>query len=173
MNKIGIEITSLIAIIAAAGLAVGLALQGSLANFAVGILLIIFKPFKVGDFIEAGGTIGTVKEIKIFNTVLNYPDNRRVVVPNAKITGDNISSFSAIEKRRIDFVFGISYSDDMKKAKEALEKVLASDLRVLKEPQPVIAVSELGDSSVNLVCRPWIKPQDYLAVYFDTLKRAN
>ncbi|MBN1913213.1 MAG: mechanosensitive ion channel [Candidatus Omnitrophica bacterium] len=173
LNKIGVETTSFIAIIGAAGLAIGLALQGSLANFAAGVLLIIFKPFKVGDFIEAGGTIGTVEEIQIFNTVLNHPDNRRITVPNAKVTGDNISNFSAIGKRRIDLVFGISYNDDIKKAKEALEKVVADDPRVLKEPKPVIAVSELGNSSVNLVCRPWVKPGDYWAVYFDTLENGK
>ena len=173
LNKLGVETMSLIAIIGAAGLAVGLALQGSLANFAAGIMLIIFKPFKVGDFIEAGGTLGTVEEVQIFNTVLNHPDNRRVIVPNSKITGDNISNFSAINKRRIDLVFGISYSDDIKKAKEALEKVVSSDPRVLKDPKPVIAVSELGDSSVNLVCRPWVEPADYWAVTFDTLEKGK
>ena len=173
LSKVGIETTSLIAMIGAAGLAVGLALQGSLANFAAGILLIIFKPFKVGDFVEAGGTVGTVKEIQIFCTVLDHFDNRRIVVPNAKITGDNITNFSAIEKRRIDLVFGISYSDNIKVAKEALERVVNSDPRVLKAPKPVIAVSELGDSSVNLVCRPFVKPTDYWAVYFDTLEKGK
>jgi len=173
LSKVGIETTSLIAMIGAAGLAVGLALQGSLANFAAGILLIIFKPFKVGDFVEAGGTVGTVKEIQIFCTVLDHFDNRRIVVPNAKITGDNITNFSAIEKRRIDLVFGISYSDNIKVAKEALERVVNSDPRVLKDPKPVIAVSELGDSSVNLVCRPFVKPTDYWAVYFDTLEKGK
>jgi small conductance mechanosensitive channel len=173
LNKLGVQTTSLIAMIGAAGLAVGLALQGSLANFAAGIMLIIFKPFKVGDFVEAGGTMGTVVEIQIFNTILDHFDNRRIVIPNAKITGDNITNFSAIQKRRVDLVFGISYSDDIKKAKEALEKVVASDSRVLKDPKPVVAVSELGDSSVNLVCRPWVKPQDYWAVYFDTLEKGK
>ena len=173
LNKLGVETTSLIAIIGAAGLAVGLALQGSLANFAAGIMLIVFKPFEVGDFIEAGGTLGTVEEVQIFNTILNHPDNRRIIVPNSKITGDNITNFSAIDKRRIDLVFGISYSDDIKKAKEALEKVVFSDPRVLKDPKPVIAVSELGDSSVNLVCRPWVKPADYWAVTFDTLEKGK
>ena len=117
LSKLGIQTTSLIAIIGAAGLAVGLALQGSLANFAAGVMLIIFKPFKTGDFIQAGGTMGTVQKIQIFNTILNAPDNRRIVVPNSKATGDNITNFSGIEKRRIDLVFGISYSDDLKKAK--------------------------------------------------------
>jgi small conductance mechanosensitive channel len=173
LNKLGVQTTSFIAIIGAAGLAVGLALQGSLANFAAGVLLIIFKPFKVGDFIAAAGTLGTVKEIQIFNTVLDHFDNRRIVVPNAKLTGDNITNFSAIEKRRVDLVFGISYSDNIKKAKEALEKVVTSDSRVLKDPKPVIAVSELADSSVNLVCRPWVKPGDYWDVYFDTLEKGK
>ena len=173
LNKLGVQTTSLIAIIGAAGLAIGLALQGSLANFAAGIILIIFKPFKVGDFIEAGGTIGTVEEIQIFNTILNYIDNRKIIIPNSKITGDNISNFSAIKKRRVDLVFGISYNDNIKTAKEALEKVISSDSRVLKDPKPVIAVSELGDSSVNLVCRPWVIPQDYWAVYFDTVENGK
>lgn len=173
LGKLGVQTTSFIAVIGAAGLAIGLALQGSLANFAAGILLIIFKPFKVGDFIEAGGTMGTVKEIQIFCTVLDHFDNRRIVIPNSKITNDNITNFSAIEKRRVDLVFGISYSDNIKTAKEALEKVVASDDRVLKDPKPVVAVSELGDSSVNLVCRPWVKPQDYWSVYFDTLEKGK
>lgn len=173
LNKLGVETTSLIAVIGAAGLAVGLALQGSLSNFAAGIILIVFKPFKVGDFIEAGGTMGTVVELQIFNTVLNHPDNRRIVVPNSKITGDNISNFSDIDKRRIDLVFSISYSDDIKKAKETLEKIVSSDSRVLKDPKPLVAVSALADSSVNLVCRPWVKPADYWSVYFDTLEKGK
>ncbi len=173
ISKLGVQTTSLIAIIGAAGLAVALALQGSLANFAAGIMFIIFKPFKVGDFIAAGGTIGTVGEIQIFNTILSHPDNRRIVVPNSKITGDNISNFTGIEKRRIDLVFDISYSDDLKKAKEALEKLVANNPRILEDPKPVIAVSELADSSVNLVCRPWVKPQDYWDVYFDTLEKGK
>jgi len=158
LGKLGVQTTSFIAVIGAAGLAVGLALQGSLANFASGVLIIIFKPFKVGDFIVAAGTMGTVVEIQIFTTVLNGPDNRKEVVPNAQITGGNIINFSAIERRRIDLAFGISYSDNIKTAKEALERVVTSDPRVLKDPKPVIAASELGDSSVNLVCRPFVKP---------------
>ncbi|MFC1666390.1 mechanosensitive ion channel family protein [Candidatus Omnitrophota bacterium] len=173
LGKLGIQTTSFIAVIGAAGLAVGLALQGSLSNFAAGVLLIIFKPFKVGDFIAVSGTMGTVVEIQIFNTILDHFDNRRIVVPNSKVTGDNITNFSAIQKRRVDLVFGISYSDNIKTAKEALEKVVSSDPRVLKDPKPVIAVSELGDSSVNLVCRPYVKPQDYWAVRFDTLEKGK
>ncbi len=173
INKLGVETTSMVAVIGAAGLAVGLALQGSLANFAAGVLLILFKPFKVGDFIEAGGTMGTVKEIQIFTTILDHFDNRRIVIPNAKVTSDLITNFTAIEKRRVDLVFGISYTDDMKAAKDALMKVVTSDSRVLKDPAPVVAVSELADSSVNLVCRPYVKPTDYWAVYFDVTEKGK
>lgn len=173
LGRLGIQTTSFIAILGAAGLAVGLALQGSLSNFAAGVLIILFKPFKVGDFIVAGGTMGTVVEIQIFCTILNGPDNRREIVPNAKITGDNITNFSAIDKRRVDLVIGISYNSNIKKAKEVLMSVVTSDSRVLKDPAPVVAVSELADSSVNLVCRPWCKPGDYWAVYFDTLENAK
>ena len=173
LNKLGLETTSMVAVIGAAGLAIGLALQGSLANFAAGVMLIIFKPFKAGDFIKAGGELGSVQEIQIFNTILNAPDNRRIVVPNSKVTGDNITNFSGIENRRIDLVFGISYSDDMKKAKEVLMDIVTQDPRVLKDPAPVVAVSELGDSSVNLVCRPWVKPADYWGVYFDVVEKGK
>ena len=173
LNKLGVETTSMVAVIGAAGLAVGLALQGSLANFAAGVMLIIFKPFGVGDFINAAGEMGTVKEIQIFNTVLAHPDNRKIVVPNSHITGGSIANFSAIDKRRIDLIFGISYSDDMKKAKDVLLKLVTADARVLKDPAPVVAVSELGDSSVNLVCRPWVKPGDYWAVHFDIVEKGK
>jgi len=173
LNRLGVETTSLITVVGAAGLAVGLALQGSLGNFAGGVILILLKPFKVGDFVQAGGTQGTVEEILIFNTVISTPDNRREIVPNMKITSDTITNFTAIEKRRIDLVFGISYGDDIKKAKDALMKVVTSDPRVLKDPAPVVAVSQLGDSSVNLVCRPWVKPSDYWDVYFSTVERGK
>jgi len=173
LGKLGVQTTSFIAVIGAAGLAVGLALQGSLANFAAGVLLIIFKPFKVGDFIEGGGSLGTVKEVQIFNTIISTPDNRKVIIPNAKVTGDNITNFSAIDNRRVDLVFGISYSDDIKKAKEDLMGMIKGDERVLPEPEPVVAVSELGDSSVNLVCRPWVKPENYWGVYFETLEKGK
>ena len=135
--------------------------------------MIIFKPFKVGDFVMAGGEMGTVKEIQIFNTVLAHPDNRKVIVPNGHVTSSAITNFSDIENRRIDLVFGISYDDDMKKAKEVLEKVCAADSRILKDPKTVVAVSELGDSSVNLVCRPWVKPGDYWAVYFNIIEQGK
>ncbi len=173
LSKLGIQTASFVAIIGAAGLAVGLALQGSLANFAAGVILIIFKPFKIGDFIEAGGAMGTVSEIQIFNTILNTFDNRRMIIPNSKVTGDNITNFSAVKNRRVDLVFGISYGDDIKKAKDALAKVLSRQEKVLREPAPVIAVSALADSSVNIVCRPWAKPEDYWDVYFRVLEEGK
>ena len=173
LNRLGVETTSFVAIVGAAGLAVGLALQGALANFAAGVILIIFKPFKVGDFIEAAGKLGSVAEIQIFNTILNAPDNRRMIIPNAKVTGDILTNFTDLQKRRIDLVFGISYSDDMKTAKEALERVVTADPRILQDPKPTIAVFELGDSSVNLVCRPWVKPSDYWDVYFDVVEKGK
>jgi small conductance mechanosensitive channel len=173
IDKIGIQTTSLVAIIGAAGLAIGFALQGSLSNFAAGVMLLIFKPFKVGDFVEVAGTMGSVAEVKIFNTILNHPDNRRIIIPNSQITADKITNFTAIDKRRVDMVFGISYDDDIKKAKDVLMGILNSDARVLKDPEPVVAVSELGDSSVNLVARPWTKPADYWDVLFDTMEKGK
>jgi small conductance mechanosensitive channel len=134
-----------------------------------GVLIMLFKPFKVGDFISAAGTMGAIAQIQILTTILNTPDNRKEIVPNGQITNGTITNFSDIDKRRVDLTFGIAYYDNIKKAKEALERVILSDPRVLKEPRPVIAVSELGDSSVNLVCRPWAKPSDYWSVYFDIL----
>jgi small conductance mechanosensitive channel len=173
VDKIGIKTTSLVAVLGAAGLAIGLALQGALSNFAAGVLLVLFKPFKVGDFVEAAGTMGSVQEIKIFNTVLSHPDNRRIILPNSQVTGAKIVNFTAIDKRRVDMVFGISYGDDPAKAKEVLLNLISSDPRVLKEPEPVVAVTELADSSVNLVCRPWTKPEDYWGVYFDTMEKGK
>jgi len=173
VNKLGVETTSIVAIVGAAGLAVGLALQGSLSNFAAGVILIILKPFRVGDLIEAGGVLGTVREIKIFHTFIHTLDNKRVIVPNFRITNDNIINMSAVPERRVDLVFGISYGDDMKKAKEALTRVVASHPKVLKSPAATVAVSELSDSSVNLVCRPWVKPEDYWDVYFDVTEQGK
>ncbi len=173
LGNLGVETTSVIAVLGAASLAVGLALQGSLSNFAAGVILIMFRPFKAGDFIDAAGTMGTVQEVQIFNTILAHPDNRKIIVPNAQVTADKITNFSAIDKRRIDLVFGISYDDDMKKAKEVLLNIVENDPRVLKDPAPLVAVSELADSSVNLVCRPWVKPGDYWAVYFDVTEKGK
>ncbi len=173
INKLGVNTNSLVAILGAAGLAIGLALQGSLANFAAGVVLIIFKPFNIGDTVHIAGITGVVKNVDIFNTTLYTLDNRKVILPNSKITAENIENLSAVNRRRVDLVFGISYSDNIKTAKEALKRVLDKDPRVLKDPEPTIAVGELADSSVNLVCRPWVKPEDYWGVYFDTLEKGK
>lgn len=170
LAQLGIQTTSFIAIIGAAGLAIGLALQGSLANFAAGFLIIIFRPFKAGDFIEGAGVMGTVEAIHVFTTQLKTPDNKMVIVPNAKLTADNITNFSANETRRVDLVFGISYEDNIDKTKELISEQLARDTRVLKDPAPTIGVVELADSSVNLVVRPWVRTADYWNVYFDTIE---
>jgi small conductance mechanosensitive channel len=167
LDRVGIKLTAAIAVLGAAALAVAFALQGSLSNFAAGILMVIFKPFKVGDFVAVAGVQGTVQEIQVLNTVLNSPDNVRIIIPNAQVTGGTISNYTANPTRRIDLTIGVSYDDDLKKAKQVIEAVLAADARILKNPAPVVAVSELGDSSVNFVVRPWVKPADYWDVYFD------
>ena len=173
LNVAKVNTNSFVAVIAAAGLAVGFALQGSLANFAAGVMLIIFRPFKVEDFIEGSGVKGTVEDISIFTTQLRTPDNRTVIMPNAKLTSDNIINYSAKGTRRVDLVIGVSYADDLKKVRAVLEDILAKDDRVLKDPAPQIAVSELADSSVNFVVRPWVKIADYWDVYFDTTEAAK
>ncbi|MGD0077946.1 MAG: mechanosensitive ion channel domain-containing protein [Sedimentisphaerales bacterium] len=171
LDRVGIKLTAAIAVLGAAALAVAFALQGSLSNFAAGILMVIFKPFKVGDFVSVAGVQGTVQEIQVLNTVLNSLDNVRIIVPNAQVTGGTISNYTANATRRIDLTIGVSYDDDLKKAKQVIEAVLGADPRILKNPAPVVAVSELGNSSVNFVVRPWVKSADYWDVYFDvTLK---
>ena len=167
VGKLGVPIIQFAVVLGAAGLAIGLALQGSLANFASGVLMLIFKPFKVGDFVEVAGAKGTVAEIQIFNTVVTSPDNVKIIVPNAQVTGGNILNYSVNGTRRVDLIVGISYEDDLKKAQQVIERVLAGDDRVLKDPAPTVAVSELADSSVNFVVRPWVKAADYWDVYFD------
>ena len=167
LSQLGIETTSLAAILAAAGLAIGLALQGSLSNFAAGVMLIIFRPFGKGDYVEAAGTAGSVHDINIFTTTLKTPDNKTVIIPNSSVTGGNITNYSAESRRRVDLVFGIGYNDDIKKAKKVLEQIVENDERVLKEPAPLVAVSELADSSVNFVVRPWVNTADYWDVYWD------
>lgn len=167
LKKLGIPMTEFTVVVGAAGLAIGFALQGSLANFAAGVMLIIFKPFKVGDFVELAGKKGTVKEIQIFNTILNSPDNVRIIVPNGQVTGSNIMNYTANGTRRVDLVVGVSYNDDLKKAKRVIEEVLAGENRILAEPATTVAVSELADSSVNFVVRPWVKTPDYWDVYFN------
>ena len=174
INQLGVQTTSFIAILGAAGLAIGLALQGSLANFAAGVLMIIFRPFKAGDYIEAAGVAGVVEKIEIFTTKLKTPDNKAIIVPNAKIMGDNITNYSAKTERRVDMIIGVSYGDDLKKVRQVLEEVLANESRVMKEPAPTIGVLELGDNSVNFAVRPWVKTEDYWGAYFDlteTIKR--
>ncbi len=166
LGKLGIQTASFVAIIGAAGLAIGLALQGSLANFASGVLMIIFKPFKVGDYIEGAGTAGVVEEIQIFTTMLATPDNKEVIIPNAQMTGGNIINYSSKGTRRIDMTAGIGYGDDIDKARKVLEEILAAEDRILKDPEPTIAVAELADSSVNFVVRPWVNIADYWDVKF-------
>ncbi|MBN1558000.1 MAG: mechanosensitive ion channel [Lentisphaerae bacterium] len=171
LGQLGVQTTSFIAVIGAAGLAVGLALQGSLANFAAGVLMIIFKPFKVGDYIEGGGTAGIVEDIGIFTCELKSPDNKKIIIPNAKLTGDNIVNYSAKDSRRLDLVAGVSYGDDLDKVRKVLEQILAEDDRILKDPAPTIGVLELGDSSVNFAVRPWVKTADYWDVLFATQEK--
>jgi len=173
LNSLGVQTTSFIAVIGAAGLAIGLAMQSSLSNFSSGIMLVIFRPFKAGDFVEAGGTTGSVEAIHIFNTVLKTPDNKKIIVPNSGITSNNITNYSAKEERRIDMVFGIGYDDDLRKAKGILERLISEDSRILKDPAPTVAVSELADSSVNFVVRPWVKTPDYWSVFFDFTEKVK
>jgi len=168
LDTLEFKTTSFVAIIGAAGLAVGFALQGSLSNFASGVMLIIFRPFKVGQYIEAGGGSGTVEEIGIFTTKLHSPDNKLIIIPNAKLTGDNIINYSANSTRRVDMVFGIGYSDDIDKAREAINNLLVNNTKILKDPAPSIIITELADSSVNFSVRPWVKTEDYWEVFAET-----
>ena len=167
LEKLNVKTASFIAILGAAGLAIGLALQGSLANFAAGVLMIIFKPFKVGDVVDAGGTMGSVLEIGIFTTIMKSPDNKKMIVPNAQVMGGTITNVNTFGTRRVDLTAGIGYSDDIDKAREVLNGIIAADERVLKDPAPTVAVVELADSSVNFVVRPWTSAADYWAVYFE------
>jgi small conductance mechanosensitive channel len=173
LEMLGVQTASFVVVIGAAGLAIGFALQGSLSNFAAGVMLIIFRPFKAGDYVEAGGMSGTVEAVDIFVTRMKSPDNREIIIPNSQITSSPITNYSAKEMRRVDLVFGIGYDDDIKLAKETLEAIVTSDARILHEPAPTVAVSELGDSSVNFVVRPWVKTADYWAVYFDLTEKVK
>jgi small conductance mechanosensitive channel len=170
-GQLGINTTSFLTIVGAAGLAVGLALKDSLSNFASGVMLIMFRPFKVGDYVTAGGQSGTVESIAIFNTVLKTPDNQIVIVPNSSITADVITNVNAKPTRRIDLVVGIGYDDNIGEAKSVLEDLIKADNRILSDPAPTIAVSELADSSVNFVVRPWVKTEDYWAVRLDLIEK--
>lgn len=170
MSQLGIDTTSLVAVIGAAGLAIGLALQGSLSNFASGVLIVVLRPFKAGDFVEVGSKMGTVMEIKLFATRLKTPDNKIVIVPNSSITGNAITNFSTQDTRRVDLLIGISYDADIRKAKTVIEEIVAADERVLRDPAWNIAVSELADSSVNLIVRPWVNTADYWPVYWHLIE---
>ncbi len=166
LGMIGIEMTSFIAILGAASLAVGMALSGTLQNFAGGVMILLFKPFKVGDYIEAQGYSGTVKEIQIFNTLLTTPDNKRIIIPNGGLSTGSMVNYSSEPHRRVDFSFGIGYDDDIDKARSIIKEVIKSDKRIFTDPEPFVAVKELADSSVNFAVRVWVEAADYWAVYF-------
>ncbi len=167
LGMLGVEMTSFVAIIAAAGLAVGMALSGTLQNFAGGVMILLFKPYKVGDFIEAQGYAGVVKEIQIFTSILTTGDNKTVLIPNGSLATGSLINYSTQPRRRVDFVFGIAYGDDLDKAYEVLGKLIAADDRVLRDPEPFMAVHALADSSVNIVVRVWVNAADYWGVYFN------
>jgi len=171
LSKFGVETASFIAVLGAAGFAVGFALQGSLANFAAGVLILIFRPYKVGDYIDAAGVAGTVKEIKLFTTYLATPDNVKIMVPNGMVYGNIIRNYSAHDLRRVDLMVGISYGASIQKAMEVLTDLITDDQRILPDPAPQIAVSEMADSSINLVVRPWVKKDDYWPVKFDLTRK--
>ena len=167
ISMIGIEMISFVAILTALVLAVGMALAGTYQNFAGGVMLVLFKPFKVGDFIQAQGFMGTVKEIQIFNTILKTPDNKTIIIPNGGLSTNAMTNFSTEPQRRVDFTFGIGYGDDIDKARKIINNLIAADSRILKDPEPFIAVSELADSSVNFVVRVWANAADYWGIFFD------
>ncbi|SHJ74153.1 small conductance mechanosensitive channel [Tangfeifania diversioriginum] len=167
VGMLGVAMTSFIAVLGAAGLAIGMALSGTLQNFAGGVMLLLFKPFKAGDYITAQGHSGTVNEIQIFNTILKTPDNVTIIIPNGGLATNSMVNYSTEQRRRVDFLFGIGYGDDVDKAKAVLRKLIDDDKRILQDPEPFIAVKELGDSSVNIVVRAWAEASDYWAIFFD------
>ncbi len=173
LGTVGVETTSFAAILAAAGLAVGMALQGSLGNFAGGVLIMIFKPFKIGDLIEAQGEIGVVKEIEIFTTKLTGLSNREIIIPNGSLSNGNIINYTTEGTRRVDLVFGVSYDADIKQTKDVIMNVLTAHPKVLKDPAPAVTVMELADSSVNFATRPWCNSEDYWTVYFDVTENVK
>ncbi|GJM43483.1 MAG: mechanosensitive ion channel protein [Gemmatimonadota bacterium] len=170
LNKFGVETTSFVAVLGAAGLAVGLALQGSLSNFAAGVLILVFKPFKIGDVVDTAGVKGKIVDVGILTTTMNTPDNQKIIIPNASVMGGTITNVNAYDTRRVDLTAGISYHDDIGKAKDLLAGILADHPAVLKEPAPVVEVVALADSSVNFVVRPWVKTADYWTVYFEVTR---
>lgn len=173
LDQLGVNTNSALAVLGAAGLAVGLALQGSLSNFAAGVMLIMFRPFKTGDFVEAGGVAGVVETIAVFSTTMRTGDNKEVIVPNGQIYSGTIINYSARETRRVDLVFGIGYEDSIKQARDLILSEMAKDVRILKDPAPAITVAELGDNSVNLNVRPWVASGDYWAVRSDLLENVK
>ncbi|MFC2057827.1 mechanosensitive ion channel family protein [Campylobacterota bacterium] len=173
INNLGVDTTSFIAILGAAGLAIGLALQGTFGNIGSGVILILFRPFEVGNFVSVGGESGTVEAITLFNTTLLTPDNKVILIPNSTVASGNITNFSKKEERRVDFVFGIGYDDDLKLAKSTLQEIIDADTRILKDPASFIGVGELGDSSVNFTVRVWVKASDYWGVHFDTIEKVK
>lgn len=173
LSNLGVNTTSFVAILGAASLSVGLAFKDTFANIGAGVLLIFFRPFKVGDFVNAGGEAGVVEEINLFSVLMKTGDNKRIIIPNSGVIGKTITNFSANATRRVDLTFGIGYEDDLKLAKQTLLDVVNEDERVLKDPAPFVAVSELADSSVNFVVRVWVKSEDYWGVYFDTTEKVK
>jgi len=171
LTHLGVQTTSFVAILGAAGLAIALSLQGSLGNFASGVLIMIYHPFKSGDYVDAGGIAGTVQRIELFTTVLKTPDNKMVIVPNSQITGSAITNFSQEPIRRVDMVIGVSYEADLKKTKEVLMNVIKSDERTLQDPEPRVAVTALNDSSVDFIVRPWVNSGDYWPMYWDSMEK--
>lgn len=167
IDRLGVQSAQFIAVLGAAGLAVGLALQGSLSNFAAGVLIVLFRPYKVGDWVEAAGISGAVERVEILTTILKTGDNKQIIVPNGQIMGSIITNYSANDTRRVDLVVGVSYSDDLDKVRKTIAELVAADDRILKDPECTIAVSQLADSSVNFVVRPWVKTSDYWGVMFD------
>lgn len=173
ISMVGVKTTSFVAILGAAGLAVGFALQGSLANFAGGVMILMFKPFKIGDVIESQGYTGKVHEISIFHTIMKTFDNKTIIIPNGAVSGGSITNYTEETTRRVDMTFGVGYDDDIAKVKNILQKVMDEDGRVLDDPAPMIVLSEHGDSSINFFVRPWCKTEDYWSIYFDTHEKVK
>jgi len=173
LGQLGVQTASFIALIGAAGLAIGLALQGALSNFAAGVLIIILRPLRVNDFVEVAGEAGSIQNIKIFTTELRTADNKCVIIPNSRVLDSNIINYSSTGRRRVDLVFGVGYNDNLDHARKVFQDIIDSDERILKDPEPVIAVSELAESSVNFVVRPWVKTEDYWAVNFDITEQVK
>jgi small conductance mechanosensitive channel len=173
LDTLGLPVTSLLAVVGAAGLAVGLALKDSLGNFAAGVMLVLFRPFSKGDFVEAAGVSGSIDDVRIFSTILTTPDNKQITIPNAQVYAGTITNYTAKDRRRVDMVFGVSYDDDLKVAREVLTRVCTSHPKVLAEPEFKIFVLNLGDNSVDFAVRPWAKTEDYWAVWGDVLERGK